>query len=545
MLGVAFAALVGLCVIAIAGLSGVRHSSDVAIEDQMRTSPPKLRSSHRTYPISEETDINDVLLPSSEEDTKTIPKESQDKANKSPEEAGISENNAEFKTTAKTIDSSSSFVPFEAKVTLKDIERTVSKLIRFHPRLLVFDGTDFSVYNIDYKQAPYTDDTTFGRGELIVPLLIRALRDQFPTRFEEGQPLFQMLFLDSDSLVSECIRPGSCEGDPHFVPIPVFGSVPKETHLPIKAFPNWFYIKCLFNYKVNERKTCLWDETSKERPETPLPYEDLRPKLVWRGSDFSFLNEFEGYADLTHPRLDYKRINDRDAAVAAIMKQWDKLTPRWRAVALSAQGTDDSHWIDAKFYGHNIHQVHTKLQDLGVEVVSQFAMTPNEMATFKYQIDLGGGSGTAWRGTISKLKFPGLLFHHETPYKDWFYDEMKPMEHYVPIDWSLSDLKSQHEWAEKNPYEAKKIAEKATSLFKYMMSEEYMERIYQELFVDYLGNVVINYDGTDESWSDIKKKYNEDGFNLQKVSFCNKMHCKTRDSNGVWDQIVFAFRQVD
>lgn len=36
------------------------------------------------------------------------------------------------------------------------------------------------------------------------------------------------------------------------------------------------------------------------------------------------------------------------------------------------------------------------------------AKTLEELAGFKYQIDIGGAGGTTWDGTIKKLALPGL-----------------------------------------------------------------------------------------------------------------------------------------
>jgi hypothetical protein len=42
--------------------------------------------------------------------------------------------------------------------------------------------------------------------------------------------------------------------------------------------------------------------------------------------------------------------------------------------------------------------------------ISSLPLTADE-----YHINLGGGGGTKWTGTIGKLALPGGLFHHITP----------------------------------------------------------------------------------------------------------------------------------
>ena len=42
-------------------------------------------------------------------------------------------------------------------------------------------------------------------------------------------------------------------------------------------------------------------------------------------------------------------------------------------------------------------------------------MAGPDIAGYRYHIDIGGGRGTIWTGTIEKLAMPDLLFHYITP----------------------------------------------------------------------------------------------------------------------------------
>lgn len=121
---------------------------------------------------------------------------------------------------------------------------------------------------------------------------------------------------------------------------------------------------------------------------------------------------------------------------------------------------------------------------------------------------------------------PGLLFHHETRSKDWFFDDMEPWEHYVPIAWHLGDLREKFDWAEKHQDEAKRIADNASKLFDRLMSKGYMEKLYQELFVDYLGAVVDAFVPFPASWEEARRKYENDGFVLRQVGICDSSSCR-------------------
>lgn len=122
---------------------------------------------------------------------------------------------------------------------------------------------------------------------------------------------------------------------------------------------------------------------------------------------------------------------------------------------------------------------------------------------------------------MAKLLAPGLLFHHETPMKDFFYDELTPWVHHVPINTNVLNLKERHAWAESHPVQAKRIAEAGTKFARNMWSKEYMEKKYKELFVDYLGAVVDAYEPEPGVLT-----YPPEMFKYQ-VSTCQNKQCRT------------------
>jgi hypothetical protein len=135
---------------------------------------------------------------------------------------------------------------------------------------------------------------------------------------------------------------------------------------------------------------------------------------------------------------------------------------------------------------------------------------------------------------MTKLGFPGVLFHAQTPSKDWFFDDMIPWIHYIPVGWHLNDLHEKFKWAESHQIEAKGIADSATTLFQTFMEAPYMERIYKELFVDHLGKVLEAYvSSPDETWSDIQAQYANEGFEMQLVSHCDDAKCHTLFVGGI------------
>ena len=117
----------------------------------------------------------------------------------------------------------------------------------------------------------------------------------------------------------------------------------------------------------------------------------------------------------------------------------------------------------------------------------------HQLAEYKYHIDLGGGGGTTWSGTIDKLAMPGLLFHHVTPMKDYFHDRLVPWKHYVPVSEDLSDLKSKYDWAESHPHEARRISDAGTQFMREIGTLEGFGRMFEGDFVEPLRKVIEAY----------------------------------------------------
>lgn len=229
-------------------------------------------------------------------------------------------------------------------------------------------------------------------------------------------------------------------------------------------------------------------------------------------------------ADSNTRRLDQFQ---KAAAVKAMREQYDDLLPRWKAVVLTGEAEVDaaaSHaaaasssasspgdapllppplpWANMKFssfVGEEGHKTNAEGSDsyrdwesISFPATGEYMRLP-DLARYKYQIDLGGGGGTTWTGTIQKLALPGLLFHHMTPTKDYFHDYMKEWVHYIPVSSDLRDLKRKYDWAESHPVESRRIADAGTNLARYLTSPEGMEDVYNRDIVEPLRRVIEAY----------------------------------------------------
>lgn len=136
--------------------------------------------------------------------------------------------------------------------------------------------------------------------------------------------------------------------------------------------------------------------------------------------------------------------------------------------------------------------------------------------------------GTSWQGTLTKLQMPGVLFHHETPTKDWFDDMMEPWKHYIPVASGLEDLFSRWEWAQQHQEQAKAISREASKLAETLLSEDSMKQVYEELFVSYLSEVIEAYQPEeDQSWEECLAQYRNHGVGIHEISQCSGKKCRS------------------
>jgi len=423
------------------------------------------------------------------------------------------------------------------KYTIDDIATTMPYYKPSHPQLLVWDGQSFSTYNLIHKLSKEDEFVSFRYNNLI-PLAVHALSTEFPDRFQRGTPPFQIMWTVEDYIGGKCINEREhCPSDT-FAPILVFGSVPRNKELlpTAKAFPNPYFANCLYHWQIKGVNTCKWTAVNED-----VPFDDLKKQVFWRGSDFSnFLHDYkkeyqnkEGLRSLFRPSV--MRELDKESIVKRIYENILNIPPRWIAIAFTLTArmnhpTSDNNWIDILFSNQGVmnKDLHKSFEDKGLQVTDN-PMGPHEMSSkYAYQIDLGGGGGTTWDGTITKLLMKGILFHHETVFQDWFYDDMKPWVHYLPVTWNLSNLWLQYRWAEEHPIEVQEISAEATKFAKYLLSEEYMSKLWKELYVDYLGQQIEAFDDQGMDWDTMVKHYESKEITLQKISTCDHRTCNTK-----------------
>jgi hypothetical protein len=462
------------------------------------------------------------------------------------------------KTKTKT---STATTPSIRPYSNQDILFSLPYLSRSLLQLLVWDGTRFQSFHL---LQPHQTVSLSYRNSNDVPLFVHALLTNFPQRFQPNKsPPLEILWSGDDSVAGHCVNDHHhCPSD-QFVPLLMLGSVPKNTTaLPtVRAFPNPYFTACIYEYRIHGTTTCPWDPV-----QSNLSWEDLPGQIIWRGSDFSnfLLDYLPWYRKpyMTVTKLFPPDVLDsltRDEIIHQLFENQHNIPPRWIGVAYtlladdassssstssssrsstSTSTTDPSNatpsWVDIRFantapFNKDLHQL---FETRGMKVTAD-PISSYEMSQYRYQIDLAGGGGTTWDGTLTKLQMPGVLFHHETPFQDWFYDEMIPWIHYIPVHTDLSNLFQQYQWAEANPDDAQQISQRATKLANYLLSEEYLKHIYESLYVDYLGSVVDAYENNQErTWSELKAEYEKLGYRLYPSCDCHSYACTTEVAEG-------------
>ena len=117
------------------------------------------------------------------------------------------------------------------------------------------------------------------------------------------------------------------------------------------------------------------------------------------------------------------------------------------------------------------------------EILNDRKITLLEHPKYKYLIDL---PCAGYSGRFKALLFTGRpVFKVEDNFEEFFYKDLKPFEHYIPVKNDLSDLEKQLNWAENNYEQALEIANNAQDYaIKNLNMEkciEYIEKMILEI----------------------------------------------------------------
>lgn len=175
-------------------------------------------------------------------------------------------------------------------------------------------------------------------------------------------------------------------------------------------------------------RLCNWEDMANQTNEACLksPWETKINKLFWRGSG----------TDNHYTPQNWKR------------------APRGRLVYLSHKHPE---LIDAGFF--HMHPWHVDNESEFWKIIGKKELIPlEEVPHYKYSIDLDGTT-CSYPGLMWKLLMNSVVFKQDSENEMYFYSQLKPWVHYIPVKRNLSDLLDKLSWARKHDEEAQKIAE--------------------------------------------------------------------------------------
>jgi hypothetical protein len=109
----------------------------------------------------------------------------------------------------------------------------------------------------------------------------------------------------------------------------------------------------------------------------------------------------------------------------------------------------------------------------------------NKITLYSYLLDIGGNG---YSGRLKYLMFsrrPILIV--ERKYVEYFYEDLVPFEHFIPVKEDLSDLLEMSQWLKKHEEEAKEIA---TNMFNYAIKNFTNSKLLERVNFVYENNFV-------------------------------------------------------
>lgn len=166
--------------------------------------------------------------------------------------------------------------------------------------------------------------------------------------------------------------------------------------------------------------------------------------------------------------------------------------PRMKLLKLSKDHPEELHaeWSSTAGYGiswvkdgHNVSgflaQHSRSVEELTGIPKSDYKKV-EDWENYKYYVNL---DGVVMGGRLNKLlSLGGVVLQHQAGYKENINALVKPYEHYVPIEYDLSDLVEKVQWLQQNEAEAKRIAENGKALaLKRMRFEDHVCYVWRAL----------------------------------------------------------------
>ena len=194
-------------------------------------------------------------------------------------------------------------------------------------------------------------------------------------------------------------------------------------------------------------------------------WEARKTSVIWRGSTTGFpqLTE-ENVAQLPRVRLALMGLADPDLLDFGITS------------ICQARDGDISLKID------------DMLDNMGIK---RNFVAPYSMGNYKFIIDIDGNSNS-W-GFFEKLIFGSCILKVDSPFEQWFYKDIEPWTHFIPVNADLSNLSEIVEWCLRHDAAAEEIAINGRNFALNLNFQSELDRVARNLLQD--AGVPINNKG--------------------------------------------------
>jgi len=108
-----------------------------------------------------------------------------------------------------------------------------------------------------------------------------------------------------------------------------------------------------------------------------------------------------------------------------------------------------------------------------------------EQLQYKYILDVDGHTNT-WDATIWKLYSNSVLLKTDSVWKQWYYDDLIPWVHYIPVKNDFSDLNDRIEWCKIHDKECKEIIQNSRKFVIEKLNWDKVQQNTINIFKNYL-----------------------------------------------------------
>jgi len=240
---------------------------------------------------------------------------------------------------------------------------------------------------------------------------------------------------------------------------------------------------CAKKYNDNEIKKLKYDQSDRgeDFPDKRLytmAYNKNTPELKkYCGPDWTFVSWPSANIKSFETMIkEISKSGDKESTVNKVGWYGSTTSPQSHVVEyktrpllkkIGDENPDDFDIIDIRPVKYQINE----------KVINNYISLP-DLTKYKYLLDIGGNGYSGRLKYLLYSKRPILLIDRN--YVEYFHDDLKPYEHYIPVEMDLSDLLDQVEWMKQNPDKCKEIAQNAYNFaIENFTKEKLIDRIYE------------------------------------------------------------------